>query len=443
MIECVDESLAMVPLTWAPWVTTHVGEGGEDELEGAVDIDRRLRERAVKMARNDYELGLLLRRGFVLKVHELGGFGSFHEYAQRLFGYSGRQTEERLRVAEALDRLPGLSLELAQGRVCWSVVRELTRVATEETEPEWISAGEGKTAREVEAMVSGRTLGDAPSDPVKPEARMHRISMRVSAGTFALWEEARRVLAAEAEGAIDDDALVATAQRAVLDGPRDTGRSNYQIAINTCDACGRATQRAGSTHVTIDAAALEAARCDAQHVGRVDGAEPERAKQEIPPAVRRAVIARHEHRCAVPGCRHSRHLDVHHTVLRSEGGTHDPEYLVALCSRHHRMTHVGRLVVRGSLTNGFVFEHADGRPYGSSKVDSAAADRFAEVFAALCILGFKEREARAHIDAARPYVGANLPKEELLREVLRRIPIDAGASMVREARVEYVRTIHA
>src|SRR5687768_5720918 len=64
--------------------------------EGPVAIDRRLRERAKRMARDDYDLGLLLRRGFVLKVHALGGFGSFCEYAELLFGFSARQTEERL-----------------------------------------------------------------------------------------------------------------------------------------------------------------------------------------------------------------------------------------------------------------------------------------------------------------------------------------------------------
>jgi hypothetical protein len=155
------------------------------------------------------------------------------------------------------------------------------------------------------------------------------------------------------------------------------------------------------------------------------------------------VIARHEHRCAVPGCRHAAHLDVHHTELRSEGGTHDPEHLVALCSRHHRATHMGRLVVRGSFSAGLTFEHADGRRYGSAEVDSAAADRFAEVFNALCILGFEEREARSYIEAARPHVGSHLSKEAMLREVLRRIPVNVGASMVREGPVEYVRTIHA
>src|SRR5688500_8526363 len=147
---------------------------GDDRLA----LDRRLRERSVRMARDDYELGLLLRRGFVLKVHEIGGFGSFREYAEHLFGFSARQTEERLRVAEALERLPGLSVELAQGRIRWSVARELARVATEENELEWIEAAENKTAREGEALVSGRMIGDAPDTPVKTAARNHPRSVR-------------------------------------------------------------------------------------------------------------------------------------------------------------------------------------------------------------------------------------------------------------------------
>ncbi|HMJ11257.1 MAG TPA: hypothetical protein VK524_07600 [Polyangiaceae bacterium] len=39
------------------------------------------------------------------QVHMHLGFGSFSEYAERLFG-KPRSTEEKLRVAEALERLP-------------------------------------------------------------------------------------------------------------------------------------------------------------------------------------------------------------------------------------------------------------------------------------------------------------------------------------------------
>src|SRR5687768_16745959 len=125
MVRMVGYEVGEVALITPAWADR------ADENDGPVAIDRRLRERAKRMARDDYELGLLLRRGFVLNVHQLGGFGSFREYAEHLFGFGSRQIEERLRVAEALERLPGLSVELAQGRVCWSVARELTRVATE------------------------------------------------------------------------------------------------------------------------------------------------------------------------------------------------------------------------------------------------------------------------------------------------------------------------
>jgi hypothetical protein len=148
----------------------HVAWGSIDddiENEDAPTIDRRLREHAARRARDDYELGRLLRRGFVVRVHVLAGFASFHEYVDRVFGYTGRQTEERLRVAEALERLPGLSVKLAQGELCFSVVRELTRVCTEESELEWIAVAEGRTAREVERMVSGRSF-----DPIRARAGM-------------------------------------------------------------------------------------------------------------------------------------------------------------------------------------------------------------------------------------------------------------------------------
>jgi hypothetical protein len=416
----------------------------DDDVENddARTVDRKLRDHARRRARDDYELGRLLRRGFIVSVHELGGFASFREYADRVFGFTGRQTEERLRVAEALERLPGLTVKLAQGELCFSVVRELTRVTTEESELAWIDAADGRTAREVERMVSGRSLGDLPDAPAKPEAQLHRLSLKLSAAAYALWQEMHRALVSETGGSVDDDAIVEMMARRVLGGPEDDGRSNYQIGMNVCSDCGRVSQRAGGEHVTVDDAAFEAACCDAQHIGRVDAAAPMRAAQQIPPAVRRAVIARHEHRCAAPGCRHAAFLDLHHTRPRSEGGDHDPELLVPLCSAHHRMAHEGRIVVRGTFAEGFTFEHADGRRYGSPRFDAAQAEALAQAFEALCSRGFRESEARAMIDAARPRVGADVVMPELLHEVLRLAPLPSRlttVSAVRESVIEYLR----
>src|SRR4030095_16675149 len=107
---------------------------------------------AVGRARAQHERALAksLLRGLRADCWKSLGFGSFYEYAERFAGLSPRQTEERLRVASAFAELPGLGVALAGARLHSSAVRELTRVATPQTEAAWIQAAEGKTSREVE-----------------------------------------------------------------------------------------------------------------------------------------------------------------------------------------------------------------------------------------------------------------------------------------------------
>src|SRR5689334_1647922 len=78
----------------------------------------------------DRDLGEALLAAYRECIHVPLGYGSFREYAARILGWSARQTEERLRVALALEELPELAARLASGELHWSAVRELTRVAT-------------------------------------------------------------------------------------------------------------------------------------------------------------------------------------------------------------------------------------------------------------------------------------------------------------------------
>ncbi|MEQ8892915.1 MAG: hypothetical protein RID93_35025, partial [Sandaracinaceae bacterium] len=159
----------------------------------------------------------------------------------------------------------------------------------------------------------------------------------------------------------------------------------------------------------------------------------ERASQVIPPAVRRAVVRRHGGVCAVPGCKNTS-CDVHHCDPKSEGGSHDPERLILLCSTHHGIAHEGKVVIRGTWSAGFVFEHPDGSGYGSPKVEPKKARVLAEVFQMLKALSFKEKEARRLVDQARPHVGAETTAEQALRVALRGVSIGSG---VREELAEY------
>jgi hypothetical protein len=114
---------------------------------------------AASRAGLDFEEGQRLRAALLAQAHVPLGYGSFVEYIERLFGYSPRLTYEKLRVAEALEQLERTATALRAGQLSWSVVRELTRVATPETEGDWLQCAAGLTARQVQQSVSGHRLG--------------------------------------------------------------------------------------------------------------------------------------------------------------------------------------------------------------------------------------------------------------------------------------------
>jgi hypothetical protein len=124
------------------------------------------------------------------------GYGSFGEYVERLFGYKPRSTQEKLRVAEALEELPAVAQALETGALNWSAARELTRVAVVETERDWLEAARGKTVHQLEALVAGKSPGDRPSSGGQPDARRHVLRFDVAPETLALFRLTRAPRAA-------------------------------------------------------------------------------------------------------------------------------------------------------------------------------------------------------------------------------------------------------
>jgi len=283
---------------------------------------------AASRAGLDFEEGQRLRAALLARTHVRLGYGSFVEYIERIFGYSPRLTYEKLRVAEALEQLDGMATALRDGQLSWSVVRELTRVATKQTERDWLRCATGLNAREVQQRVSGHHLGSRPDDPTEDAARRHILRFEVSGEAFAAFREAMADIRRDAGGSLDDDAALLLLARRALGGPVDPGRASYQLALTICEKC-RCDRDGSGQNVPVDAAVLEMAECDGQHLGhlheggaganaRASGANvrahvgAKRATQSIPPAVRRLVLRRDRHRCVFPGCRHATFVDVHH-----------------------------------------------------------------------------------------------------------------------------------
>jgi hypothetical protein len=70
-------------------------------------------------------------------------------------------------------------------------VRELTRVATADTEQAWLDKVRGKNLREIEAMVSGRKRGDRPEDPSNPDLTKRVLRLELAPAAFARGPSAR------------------------------------------------------------------------------------------------------------------------------------------------------------------------------------------------------------------------------------------------------------
>ena len=84
----------------------------------------------------------------------------------------------------------------------------------------------------------------------------------------------------------------------------------------------------------LSRASAERVACDA----RVLGAD-QKIRSTIPPATRRAVLARDGHRCRAKGCGRRHFLEVHHLKPRSQGGSNDVANLISLCSGCHALLH--------------------------------------------------------------------------------------------------------
>jgi hypothetical protein len=332
--------------TWAPCSPRDTG------LDWKA-VDRALRSIRKRRSALDAEEARWLREAERLQIWRPLGMVSMLDYLERVLGYAPRTAQDRLRVARALGDLPRLTAALSGGELPFSAVRELTRVATPATEASWIAAVRDKNLRQIEELVAGHRPGDRPEDPPSPEARTHVVRFELSAETFALLRQARTVLDDEHGTNLPDDAFVAALCGGVLDGARGgepTGRAKFQIAVTVCQRCRQGWQEGAGARVAIDAAAVDRALCDAQHIGSIDGDEPERAHQDIPPSVARLVWRRDGGRCRVDGCRSSRGLELHHVIHRADGGGHDASNIVLVCSACHLAHHRGALTISGTAT---------------------------------------------------------------------------------------------
>lgn len=299
---------------------------------------------------------------------------------------------EKVRVARALTDLPLLQEAFEAGRLSYSQVRAVTRVATPEDQERWLDAARCSTAGQLERVVRGvrraRKVDEDAADPERAAWRMQASKTYDDDGNAVY----RLVLPAE-QAAVLDAALEAV--RVELERRAPAGASAEASSPQQADA--DASAEASSPHpppladvfvamaqtVLAGASPTAARKARAQLTAQIDpltGWGRLRDGELLPPTSLRQVlttlpgrgglvrlrpvseadlrrfdlgrtqrlpsIALREllgtfdgQRCRFPGCTRRRRLHAHHVRSWRDGGRTDLDNLVLVCARHHTLVH--------------------------------------------------------------------------------------------------------
>jgi len=327
------------------------------------------------------------------------GFGSTAHWLSWRCGVSGPATREQVRVARSLDDFPSIDRAFAEGRLSYSKVRAITRVATAENEATLLHIAESAAASQLDRIVRRfqETHGeDRPSPDEGPALRHRRLGPDRTRITIDLEHgDAARLLAAvdgwrARHPACDTDAQ-AEQPNASAEAPRppsydleparpklrpranalvdmleallrgELDRAETELVVHaSAEALGivktpERTTREAPPALEQDAAvevaggmalskrAFEKLICDARiRESVLDGSGSPlglgRARRTVPGWMMR-LLRQRDVGCQFPGCSRHLHLHAHHIQHWSRGGPTDPENLVLLCSAHHTQVH--------------------------------------------------------------------------------------------------------
>jgi 5-methylcytosine-specific restriction endonuclease McrA len=313
----------------------------------AAAVDAALREALATLdrARECAALwfGEVVRRGLYRDL----GYASAHQYASEALGFSRNRTNQFLRLASELERLPRLREAVADGSVGWTKAQQVARVATPRTEAAWVARAQDSSREELALAIKARRRKSAPglaelcmsSAVVHEEALPTVLSFRLSALDLAryeaLVESIKKQGLVRPEATREEVLLAALANLAEGEAVRRrTDATPYQVVVYECEQCKQARVVTNTGDRVL--AAAERAVVEENAIVLDPG---KNARQTVSPALRRAVLARDQHRCRAPGCGSRKYLEVHHVIPREQGGPHTAANLVTLCSRCHRFLH--------------------------------------------------------------------------------------------------------
>lgn len=253
---------------------------------------------------------------------------------------------ERLRVAHALPRLPVVQQAFVDGLLSWSKVREITRVATAETEQGLVDIARSSTAqqlarltrtiRRVTRVDAARQLADRSFSWASDDDGSVTMTVRLPADRAMPVINAVQAATVPERGVARSMSAVDAFVELVTGG----NEVRTEIIVHVEDA--------GASFEDGTPLADEIAECLACDATVVTVAETPDGPVEIdrrraPTKRQRRWLGLRHRTCQFPGCHHAGAFEAHHVVEHGKGGLTRLANLARLCWYHHRVVHLEHL----------------------------------------------------------------------------------------------------
>ena len=367
-----------------------ISDHSVDELDAA--IGRLVRQ----MNSECYHMLVLVREFDDRFGWKKWSFQSCAEWVAWRCSISLSAAREKVRTAHALRSLPAISAAFAEGRLSYSKVRALTRVADRHSEDLLLKHALDATVTRVEercrqirnvapesAHCAQRAWERRSLTMVRDERRgILRLTVELPLEEGELIARALdcAVAAGEITTSVDPDVLAeskGTAWRAqqadaliavmqsYLDGAHGgeggATADHYQVVVHS--DVNALTAGVGRADLPIET--MKRLLCDCSVVSVAEDMHGNpldvgRKQRTVSTPLRRALYAR-DRGCTFPGCDRKRYLDGHHLKHWINGGETKPENMTLLCTYHHRLLHEGAYSIVKEADDALRFITADGR----------------------------------------------------------------------------------
>jgi Holliday junction DNA helicase RuvB len=324
---------------------------------------------------------------YLFQMQEGGTYRPLRDAAAWAAAHLGCQRADKLILtARRLEELLEIDTAFAAGKVPWTKVREIARVATAETERKWLHLALTATSREVEEAVARAKRGDEPREGLKARRPRYVEKILFSGEEKAVWDQAVRKVRSEMPGGTTPyQAAAEMARRALLakpegEAPGKKAKDAFLVVLHR-GKDGSTWADADEGRVEIDPATIEekvregarvievpdiqgAGECQAIRFGERGKAAKEDRDPPVSPEQKEAVLAR-DGRCLVCGSRED--LTPHHLDSHADGGKSVTERLCTLCVRCQGCVHDQEVILRVEEDGSITPLDRDRKPIGKAR----------------------------------------------------------------------------